>query len=125
MDTLVKKAYDNWMHVVEYDGKSLLSLGQNKTSVASQNDLTIGSQNHSTSFDQQINLPSLPASISSEQPAMNTGLNMGGINMYYCLTYVLLLKYKFFLLCFYYCLGFSVQFLGDWNNNSPLTICSS
>ncbi|XP_059292618.1 calmodulin-binding protein 60 B-like [Lycium ferocissimum] len=80
VDTLVKKAYDNWMHVVEYDGKSLLSLGQNKTSVSSQNDLTIGSQNHSTSFDQQINLQSLPASISAEQPAMNSGLNMGGYN---------------------------------------------
>ncbi|MCD7456009.1 Calmodulin-binding protein 60 B [Datura stramonium] len=80
VDTLVKKAYDNWMHVVEYDGKSLLSLGQNKTSVSSQNDLTIGSQNHSASFDQQSNLPSLPASISSEQSAMNSGLNMGGYN---------------------------------------------
>ncbi|KAJ8549635.1 hypothetical protein K7X08_033342 [Anisodus acutangulus] len=80
VDTLVKKAYDNWMHVVEYDGKSLLSLGQNKTSVSSQNDLTIGSQNHSISFDQQINLSTLPASISSEQPAMNSGLNMGGYN---------------------------------------------
>lgn len=88
MDTLVKKAYDNWMHVVEYDGKSLLSLGQSKASVSSQNDLTIGSHNHSTSFDQQINLPSLPASISSEQPAMNSGLNMGGINMPWCLRYV-------------------------------------
>lgn len=88
MDTLVKKAYDNWMHVVEYDGKSLLSLGQNKVAVSSQNDLTNGSQNHSISFDQQTNLPSLPASISSEQSAMNSGLNMGGINMPWCLRYV-------------------------------------
>ncbi|XP_055806725.1 calmodulin-binding protein 60 B-like [Solanum dulcamara] len=80
VDTLVKKAYDNWMHVVEYDGKSLLSLGQNKAAVSSQNDLTNGSQNHSISFDQQTNLPSLPASISSEQSAMNSGLNMGGYN---------------------------------------------
>lgn len=80
VDTLVKKAYDNWMHVVEYDGKSLLSLGQNKAAVSSQNDLTNGSQNHSISFDQQTNLPSLPASITSEQSAMNSGLNMGGYN---------------------------------------------
>lgn len=88
MDTLVKKAYDNWMQVVEYDGKSLLSLGQNKAAVSSQNDPTIGSQNHTISFDQQTNLPSLPASISSEQPSMNSGLNMGGINMSWCLRYV-------------------------------------
>ncbi|CAN4083957.1 unnamed protein product [Withania somnifera] len=88
VDTLVKKAYDNWMHVVEYDGKSLLSLGQNKTSVSSQNDLIIGSHNHSNTSDQQINPPSLPASISSEQPALNSGLNMGGINMPWCLRYV-------------------------------------
>lgn len=80
VDTLVKKAYENWMHVVEYDGKSLLSLGQNKAAVSSQNDLTNGSQNHLISFDQQTNLPSLPASISSEQSAMNSGLNMGGYN---------------------------------------------
>ncbi|KAG5622680.1 hypothetical protein H5410_007898 [Solanum commersonii] len=80
VDTLVKKAYDNWMQVVEYDGKSLLSLGQNKVAVSSQNDPTIGSQNHTISFDQQTNLASLPASISSEQPSMNSGLNMGGYN---------------------------------------------
>ncbi|MCD9637919.1 Calmodulin-binding protein 60 B [Datura stramonium] len=77
VDTLVKKAYDNWMHVVEYDGKSLLSLNQNKTSDAPQYDLATCSQNHSSSFDHQLNLPSLPASISSEQPPMNPGLNMG------------------------------------------------
>ncbi|XP_015055958.1 calmodulin-binding protein 60 D-like [Solanum pennellii] len=77
VDTLVKKAYDNWMHVVEYDGKSLLSLDQNKTSDAPQYDLSTGSQNHPNSFDHQLNLPSLPASTSSEQPPMNSGLNMG------------------------------------------------
>lgn len=37
MDTLVKKAYDNWNQVVEYDGKSLLSFKQLNN--ASQNDL--------------------------------------------------------------------------------------
>ncbi|KAL0398662.1 UNVERIFIED_CONTAM: Calmodulin-binding protein 60 B [Sesamum radiatum] len=28
VDTLVKKAYENWMHVIEYDGKSLLGFDQ-------------------------------------------------------------------------------------------------
>ncbi|KAJ8534908.1 hypothetical protein K7X08_016636 [Anisodus acutangulus] len=77
VDTLVKKAYDNWMHVVEYDGKSLLSLNQNKTSDAPQYDLATGSQNHSSSFDHQLNLPNIPASTSSEQPITNPILNMG------------------------------------------------
>lgn len=85
MDTLVKKAYDNWMHVVEYDGKSLLSLNQNKTSDAPHYDLASGSQNLSNSFDHQLNLPSLPASTSSEQPHMNPGLNMGLGGIYICI----------------------------------------
>ncbi|XP_009761691.1 calmodulin-binding protein 60 D-like [Nicotiana sylvestris] len=85
VDTLVKKAYDNWMNVVEYDGESLLSLNQNQTSDDPQNhsnsfDLTTGSQNHSSSFDHQLNLPNFPASISSEQPAMDPGRNIGGYN---------------------------------------------
>lgn len=37
MDTLVKKAYENWNQVVEYDGKSLLSFKQLNN--ASQNEL--------------------------------------------------------------------------------------
>ncbi|KAE9461801.1 hypothetical protein C3L33_06292, partial [Rhododendron williamsianum] len=40
VDSLVKKAYDNWMHVIEYDGKSLLGFKQNQNSVASQSDIT-------------------------------------------------------------------------------------
>ncbi|CAN4117439.1 unnamed protein product [Withania somnifera] len=84
VDTLVKKAYDNWMHVVEYDGKSLVSLNSNKISDGPQCDLATGSQNHSNPFDHQLNLPCLPASTSSEQLHMNPGLNMGlgGINMH-------------------------------------------
>ncbi|KAI3456330.1 hypothetical protein Pfo_012993 [Paulownia fortunei] len=73
VDTLVKKAYDNWMHVIEYDGKSLLGFDQNKNSDASQNDLRLHAQDQPTSFD-QFSLPSLPASV----PAMNPGLTIGG-----------------------------------------------
>lgn len=81
MDTLVKKAYDNWMHVIEYDGKSLMSLSENKNSDSPQNDLLSGSQNHSNSFNHQLNMPSLSASISSEQPALDPGLNVRGKNI--------------------------------------------
>nr|GMC89914.1 Calmodulin-binding protein 60 C [Ipomoea batatas] len=77
VDTLVKKAYENWMHVIEYDGKSLLSLNDNKNSDTSQHDQIVGSQNHSNSYANQLNVPALPSSIPSEQPAMNPGSNIG------------------------------------------------
>lgn len=82
MDTLVKKAYENWMHVIEYDGKSLLSLNDNKNSDTSQHDQIVGSQNHSNSYANQLNVPALPSSIPSEQPAMNPGSNIGGKTMF-------------------------------------------
>lgn len=78
VDTLVKKAYENWMDVIEYDGKSLLSFSQNKSSGPPQNDNTIGSQTNTNSFDYQINLPSLPPSIPSEQPTISPGQAIGG-----------------------------------------------
>ncbi|KAI8000005.1 Calmodulin-binding protein 60 B [Camellia lanceoleosa] len=75
VDTLVKTAYENWMHVIEYDGESLLSFTQNKNS---QNDGTVGPQDYSTAFDPQVTLPSLPVSIPLEQPSMNPALTVGG-----------------------------------------------
>lgn len=71
VDSLVKKAYENWMHVIEYDGKALLSFVENKSSSASQSDIATGSQNNSNSFDYQINLPNLPPSIPLEQPSIS------------------------------------------------------
>lgn len=73
MDTLVKKAYDNWMHVIEYDGKSLLISQPEKDSCASQVDVPMASQDYSNSFDQQF-LPALPLPVHSDQPPMDLGL---------------------------------------------------
>ncbi|PSS10288.1 Calmodulin-binding protein 60 C like [Actinidia chinensis var. chinensis] len=81
VDDLVKKAYDNWMHVIEYDGKSLLSCKQNQSSVASRNDVTMGPQDYSDSFDPQLTLPSLPVPIPTAQPSMNPDLTVGGNNI--------------------------------------------
>ncbi|GAA0162474.1 hypothetical protein LIER_18560 [Lithospermum erythrorhizon] len=78
VDTLVTKAYENWMNVVEYDGKSLLGFSQNKSSDASRNDFGIVSQNHSNTYDHQLNHPSLPAPIPTEQPSSSPGLAIGG-----------------------------------------------
>ena len=84
MDTLVKKAYDNWRHVIEYDGKSLLSFKQNKSLGASQTEVFLNSQDYSNSFDQQqFTLPTLPVPVPSEQPSMDSaGLTVGGIYIY-------------------------------------------
>lgn len=77
VDNLVKKAYDNWMHVIEYDGKSLLGFEQNQNSVASRSGMTVGPQDHTLSFDSQLTLPSLSAAI-PQQPSMNPVLTVGG-----------------------------------------------
>ncbi|KAM3241794.1 hypothetical protein ACQJBY_054511 [Aegilops geniculata] len=42
-DTLVKKAYEDWMHAVEYDGKALLGFKQKKKSVTTRSDTTSAS----------------------------------------------------------------------------------
>jgi hypothetical protein len=79
-DTLVKKAYDNWMHVIEYDTQSLLNFRQNKSSGVSQTEVTMNPQDYSNPFDQQFTLPSLPVPVPSEQHSVDSaGLTVGGI----------------------------------------------
>ncbi|KAF8400337.1 hypothetical protein HHK36_013634 [Tetracentron sinense] len=80
VDTLMKKAYDNWMHVIEYDGKSLLSFKQNKRSSASRAEAPLDPHDYSNSFGLQFSLPSLPVPVPSEQPSMDSGLAVGGYN---------------------------------------------
>ncbi|KAI3498848.1 hypothetical protein L1887_34634 [Cichorium endivia] len=71
VDTLMKKAYDNWMHVVEYDGKSFLGAHQEKAPAPQ-----IGQQNYSNSFDhQQL---SLPPPAPQQQPSLNQSVTTGG-----------------------------------------------
>ncbi|XP_057966748.1 calmodulin-binding protein 60 D-like isoform X2 [Malania oleifera] len=64
VDTLVKKAYENWNQVVEYDGKSLLSFRKNKRSSPYRNDIGMGSVDYSNALDRQLHstreLPSVP-----------------------------------------------------------------
>ncbi|KAH9619257.1 hypothetical protein KSS87_007041, partial [Heliosperma pusillum] len=73
-DTLIKKAYDNWMHVVEYDGKSLLSLKQNKN----EDNAPITQPNNY--YNHQLFFPSLPVSSAQEQPSVDPSLKIGGLN---------------------------------------------
>ncbi|OVA20936.1 Calmodulin binding protein-like [Macleaya cordata] len=82
VDTLVKKAYDNWMHVIEYDGKALLSYNQNKQSSASQSEVSLSRQDyHPASFDhQQRSLMCLPVPVPQEQPFVASGMTVSGYN---------------------------------------------
>lgn len=76
VDTLVKKAYDNWNQVVEYDGKSLLSFKQVRRS--SRNEPQTAALEYSNPLDHQLQLPRLPVSFTSEQPSADSGLPVGG-----------------------------------------------
>ncbi|KAF7803542.1 calmodulin-binding protein 60 C [Senna tora] len=66
------------MHVVEYDGKSLLDYNQNKTMGNSQPQLPMGSHDYSNSLDHEISIPSLPVPVPAGQPTMDSGVTVGG-----------------------------------------------
>ncbi|KAI8018179.1 Calmodulin-binding protein 60 B [Camellia lanceoleosa] len=77
VDTLLKKAYDNWNHVVEYDGKSLLSFKQSKRPGASRNELPMGPVDYPTSFENQLPQQRLAGSVPPEQSSMDSSLLIG------------------------------------------------
>lgn len=65
VDTLVKKAHENWIQVVEYDSNSLQNLKENKSL---DNVAMMSTQDYSNSFDSQTTLPTFSASIPPQQP---------------------------------------------------------
>lgn len=77
MDTLVKKAYDNWNQVEEYDGKSLLSFKQTSRSSTSRSEPVINPMDYPTTLEHPLSLPRLPG-VSSEQSLMDPGMSSGG-----------------------------------------------
>ncbi|XP_021648513.1 calmodulin-binding protein 60 B isoform X2 [Hevea brasiliensis] len=77
VDTLVKKAYENWNQVVEYDGKSLLNFKQNKRSNAFRNEFPMGQISYPNALDHQMQLPRLPASVPTDQASVHSGLQVG------------------------------------------------
>ncbi|GMI89127.1 hypothetical protein like AT5G57580 [Hibiscus trionum] len=73
VDTLVKKAYDNWNEVIEYDGKSLVDFKQNRRS-SSRNELLMGATDYPNADHQlQFELP-----VPTEQ--VHPGPQVGGYN---------------------------------------------
>lgn len=77
VDTWVKKAYDNWNQVVEYDGKSLLNFKQMKKS-STLTDLPLSPVDFPNTLDNQLPQQRLPVSVPSE-PADQMVLSGGKI----------------------------------------------
>lgn len=81
VDGLVKKAYDNWSQVIEYDGKSLLNSKQTKKPSASRNELPVGPVDYPHALDNQLPAPSrLPVPVPSEPSSMDPNMLIGGYN---------------------------------------------
>ncbi|ERN07278.1 calmodulin-binding protein 60 B isoform X2 [Amborella trichopoda] len=72
VDTLVKRAYDNWMHVVEYDGKALLNYKQSRKA---------SSSNYSIALDQQPSITRAPVQVPMEQSSVNAMSAVGGASI--------------------------------------------
>ncbi|XP_012444516.1 calmodulin-binding protein 60 B [Gossypium raimondii] len=78
VDALVKKAYENWMHVIEYDSKSLLGSKEDDSAGPSQANVPMDPQGYPISINQQHTLPTLSVPVPSEQPPIDSSLNVGG-----------------------------------------------
>ncbi|PKA49442.1 hypothetical protein AXF42_Ash016631 [Apostasia shenzhenica] len=73
-DTLVKKAYDNWMHAIVYDGKALPSLKHDKKASHSEN----SSSGLSNAYAQQAPQKKLLAPSTAEKHSVGTGVVVEG-----------------------------------------------
>ncbi|XP_010539448.1 PREDICTED: calmodulin-binding protein 60 B-like [Tarenaya hassleriana] len=80
VDGLMKKAYENWNQVIEYDGKSLMNFKQPKNSVISQTDLEVAPANYSTAIDNPMQLLGLPSSLSANQSSVHSEIAIKGFH---------------------------------------------
>ncbi|XP_065848351.1 calmodulin-binding protein 60 B-like [Euphorbia lathyris] len=80
VDAMVKKAYENWNQVVEYDGKSLVNFKQNKKSNAFRNEPHVNQISYPNALAHPVQLPQLPSPVTGEQAPMHSGLQVGGYN---------------------------------------------
>lgn len=78
VDSLVKKAYDNWVSVIEYDGKALVGARSNKKGNSSRPEASMSTMPYPTIYSQQVPLTSEPVAMHPEQAPGNSGLAVGG-----------------------------------------------
>ncbi|PUZ76147.1 hypothetical protein GQ55_1G266600 [Panicum hallii var. hallii] len=82
-DALVKKAYEDWMHAVEYDGKALLSFKQKKKSVTTRSDTAAASTSNPASYGSANSQKQLSLPAKSGQPASAGSMNDDGTRSAY------------------------------------------
>lgn len=100
------------MHVIEYDGKSLLSYNQDKYLDTAHPQAPMGSHEYSNSI-QQISIPSLPLPVHTGQPSLDTGATVGGIHLNHSNKRKRLMQLFFWFTLFFEptsCLSFAVIF---------------
>eukprot|EP00268_Persea_americana_P046877 TRINITY_DN4849_c1_g1_i1.p1 TRINITY_DN4849_c1_g1~~TRINITY_DN4849_c1_g1_i1.p1 ORF type:complete len:651 (-),score=134.70 TRINITY_DN4849_c1_g1_i1:536-2488(-) len=78
VDTLVKKAYDNWMHVIEYDGRAFVNPKQSKRASSARTEVPMGPVDYVPTMDQQVSYPRLQISVPPEQPSADPSLTVVG-----------------------------------------------
>ena len=133
----MKKAYDNWMHVIEYDGKSLINDNEDKALDTTHPQAPMTSHEYSNSL-QQISIPALPLPVHPGQPSMDSGVTVGGI--YFLLKKIVSNKIKrvisglnffyppsfsFFSRCFYFIFFFTIVFFILFIHPVPIILISS
>ncbi|XP_062219350.1 calmodulin-binding protein 60 B-like isoform X2 [Phragmites australis] len=77
-DALVKKAYEDWIHVLEYDGKALLSFKQKKKSVTTRSDTAAASTSNPTSYGLASSQKQLSLPTKAGQPSTTGTMNEDG-----------------------------------------------
>ncbi|CAI9098541.1 OLC1v1035208C1 [Oldenlandia corymbosa var. corymbosa] len=77
VDGLVKKAYENWSQVIEYDGKTLLNFKQNKKPNGPRNELPVGPIDYPNALENQLGASRLPMSVQSEPSSLDSNMFAG------------------------------------------------
>uniref|UniRef100_A0A1J3G4K8 Calmodulin-binding protein 60 B n=1 Tax=Noccaea caerulescens TaxID=107243 RepID=A0A1J3G4K8_NOCCA len=81
VDGLVKKAYDNWNQVVEYEGKTLSNFNQPERLDISQTDHAAALTNYSTAAaEHTMQVAGLPSSLPPNQYPVLSEFSIGGYN---------------------------------------------
>ncbi|XP_057545528.1 calmodulin-binding protein 60 B-like [Amaranthus tricolor] len=80
VDTLLKKAYENWHQVIEYDGKALVNSKQTRRTRSSQNDLSMSAISYPNAIDDQMAFPQLHTTGSTEHALAENSITPLGYN---------------------------------------------
>ena len=80
----MKKAYDNWHQVIEYDGKAFSNSKKTRRTRSSQNEVPIDTITFPNAIDNQLTLPRLPTAVSNEQLLLDSNVATPGMFILVC-----------------------------------------